>query len=215
MKKLPVAILIFVMIFSLFTACGKNDTGSANTINSSDKPETSDIAQEDSPTEMGELELVFGGLDISLPITTVEELIAHGWEPFNEASAARLEKTLNPKERTFLILIKGDSYYIIIDVANFSDDVISTRQSVIICINDSMEENMLELPSGIVQGVSTRGELLTAYGEPDREPNDMYLFYDMEGFWVSIVVSPEETDVLGMIDIRFKDFDDFRFVALD
>ena len=223
MKKMLAIMIMLILATSLLASCGKKDiettpgfSDKPETSDSSNKPKDPDTSEDDPPIEMGELALVFGDVDISLPITKVEELIAHGWEPFNEASAARLEKTLNPKERSFLTLIKGDSYYIIMDIANLSDDVITASQGTIICLNDIMEENMLELPSDIVQGVSTRGELIAAYGEPDRDvPEAMYMSYDMEGFRIAFTVGPEENDVLGMIDIDFKDYDDFRFTALD
>ena len=70
---------------------------------------------------------------------------------------------------------------------------------------------MLELPNGIVQGVSTRAEIIAAYGEPDYLDSwGKYVRYDMEGFEITIVVGPEENDILGMISIRYKDWLDFE-----
>ena len=131
MKKISAIVMMLIMALSLLTACSNGDTASTMPPASSDKPGTSDATKEDLPTEMGKLAIVFGGVAFSLPLT-VEEFMALGWEPSNEKSAANLDMTLNPKERAFFGLIKGD-YYALIDAVNLSEsDAITVGKGTII-----------------------------------------------------------------------------------
>ena len=219
MKKLPAAMLIFVMILTLLTACGNGNTASTTppassdkpvTPSSSDTPETSDPAQEDSPIEMGELAIVFGGDAITLPIS-VEEFMALGWEPSNEKHVENLEETLNPKEYTTIYLEKGD-YYAMSEVANLTDEAITVSQGTIFGFDEVGRYNMLELPKGIVQGVSSMEDIIAAYGEPDEvDPWGKFTRYYMEGFYIT-VWEYEESGLLGQVRILFQDRDNFNRV---
>ena len=204
MKKLSVASLIFVIILSLLTACGKGDTAS------SDKPETTGPDVEDSQAgtvEMGELTLVIGSETITLPVT-IEDFMALGWETAYEESATNLEGTFNPKEYTTIYLVKGE-YHATSLVANLTDDVITVSQGTIVGFDEVGYYNMLELPNGIVQGVSSMEDIIAAYGEPDEvDPWGKFSRYYMEGFIVS-VWEYEESGLLGQIKIRFQGWEDF------
>ena len=220
MKKLPAVILIFVMIFSFLTACGNGNNVSTTPPASSNKPETSESAsedlqpetsapaQEDVPIEMGELAIVIGGDAITLPMT-IEDFMALGWEPVSEESGANLEKTLNPKEFTTIYLLKGDKYAKP-NVANLSEgEAITVNQGTIVGFDEVSSDEMLELPNGIVQRVSSMEDIIAAYGEPDEVDSwGKWTSYYIEGFVIT-VWEYEDTGLLGQVQIRFQGWENF------
>ena len=217
MKKILAIVMMLIMALSLLTACGNGDTAGATPPASSGKPEApdsakpgaSDPAQEDSPIELGELAIVIAGDAITLPMT-VEEYMALGWEP-SKASATKFETTLNPKEFTMITLVKGD-YVEQPFIANLTDDVITVSQGTIVGFDNIRSDEMLELPNGIVQGVSTMEDVIAAYGEPDEvDPWGKYTRYNMEGFIVT-VWEYEESGLLGKVKIQFQDWKNFDSV---
>ena len=257
MKKIMAITMILVMILSLLTACGKNDTanttppassdkqepsdssdtpetsdssGKPESSDSSDKQETSDSSEtpetstssetpetststnEDPPIEMGELAIVLGGDALTLPIS-VEDLMALGWEPSGEKTAANLEETLNPKEYTTIYLEKGD-YSAPSLVANLTDDAIITNQGTIVGFDEVRYYNELELPNGIVQHVSTMEDIAAAYGEPNEVDSwGKWTRYNIEGFAIT-VWEYEESGLIGLVNIRFQSWEDFDWVKL-
>ena len=219
MKKIFATILILTLSIGLI-GCGNGNSASTTSPASSDKPEvsesldmpeTSDPAQEDSPIEMGELAIVFGNDAFTLPIS-VEEFMALGWEPSREEQVANLEETLKPKEYTILYLEKGD-YYAPSLVANLSEDeAITVSQGTIIGFDEVSYYNMLELPKGIVQGVSSMEDILAAYGEPDYVDSwGKYTSYYIEGFIVS-VWEYEKSGLLGLVKIKSQDWENYGWI---
>ena len=198
-----IAIALTLILALSLAACGGGNTGSSEAT-------TGDTTKTSDSVEMGELALVIGSEAFTLPIT-IEDFMALGWETAYEESAVNLEKTLNPKEFTTIYLVKGE-YHATSLVANLTDDGITVSQGTIVGFDDiwSETEAMLELPNGIVQGVSTRGELMAAYGEPyEVDSWGKWIRYNLEGFFVTIVVGEEENDVIGLITIKFQDWKDF------
>ena len=217
MKKILAIMMIIMALF--LVACGKKDAEGTNTPDSSDKPktsgssnksETSDPSNEDSRVEMGELAIFLAGDAITLPIS-VEEYMALGWEPSGKASAEKIEGTLNPKEFTYVTLVKGD-YVEQPYIANLTDDVITASQGTIVGFDSIRSDEMLELPNGIVHGVSTMEDVKAAYGEPyEVDPWGKYTRYNMEGFFVT-VWEYEESGLLGSVKIQFQDWENFERV---
>ena len=203
MKKTLAIAIMLVMVLLLLTACNNGDAAGATPPASADKPEASDA-----PIELGKLAIVVVGEALTLPMS-VEDFVALGWEPIDEKTAEKLEKTLGPREFTYFTFKKGD-YYEQPFIANLSgSETITVNQGTIVGLNDIRSDEGLELPNGIVQGVSTRGDVIAAYGEPDEVDSwGKWIEYNMEGMAVNMVVGQAETDVIGLVKIELVDMRD-------
>ena len=222
MKKLPAAMLIFVMILTLLTACGNGNTasttppassdipGASASPASSDKPESTD--SDEALPEMGELLLLIDGVTVTLPIT-VDDFKALGWVPKNEEQSEKLGKTLEVREETRVLFDKGDSY-IIAFVANLSEDqAITVSEGSIYGFENIGGYDTFELPGGIVEGVSTRNEVIAAYGESEPTSDDQkYMKYYREGFVINLNI--DENDIFIRISpIRYRGDHAFEAVS--
>jgi hypothetical protein len=205
MKNILTALLILVLAIGLI-GCGNGDT--ASTAPSG----TSDIDDVEALPEMGELPLLIDGVTVTLPIT-VDDFKALGWVPKNEEQIEKLGKTLEVREETRILFDKGNSY-IIAFVANLSEDqAIIVSEGSIYGFENIGGYDTFELPGGIVEGVSTRDEVIAAYGKSEPTPDEQkYMKYYREGFVINLNI--DENDIFIRISpIRYRGDNAFDTVS--
>ena len=222
MKNILAALLILVLSIGLI-GCSDGDSASTTSSDSLDKPTVSDSSEQDTQDtsdsdevealpEMGELPILVDGVTVTLPIT-VEDFQALGWVPSNEEQAEKLGKTLEVREET-RVLFHNDDRYIISFVANLSDDqAITVSEGSIFGLENIGGYDTFELPGGIIEGVSTRAEVIAAYGESEPTPDEQkYMRYYREGFVINLDI--DENDIfIRIAPIRYLGDKAFTMVS--
>jgi len=139
------------------------------------------------------------GDTITLPIT-LGEFIGLGWElsPYFV-----MMKTLEGNTRGMLGEFDKAGKEIRIDVLNMNDEEIQIEESIVYKIKSSInDENypIIELPRGIILGVSTIDEVIEAFGWPTRywELDDEYE-YDDYGYTYELIYESENFSLSGGI----------------
>ena len=205
--KRLIAIILMLLLALSFVACGSDSGGKDITseettsesdasdsteadTSDSDESDESDSAEADTLVEMGELSILIDGETVTLPIT-VEELTALGWTPSNEEQIEKLEKTLEVRECTRVIFQKGNNG-VISFVANLSDDRAITASQGTIFGFENITTDSLEFPNGIVKFVSTREDVIAAYGESEPSPTENHMFFPWEGFRLGVFFDDDD-----------------------
>jgi hypothetical protein len=148
---------------------------------------------------------ILDGDIMTLPLT-LDEVMSYGWEPF-----FTLVETINANTMSGTNLFRDD-LRVRLGLGNFGREEIPLGESLVYSISSSIEDEdhaVIELPKGIVLGVSTMDDVLEAFGYPT-----LLYFWDDEtvfeyqnkafggGIWNSIlIVFYGEDNIVSEIEI--------------
>ena len=227
MKKVLV-LLTITMIFAL-TACSGDIAVPTNETSGTTRNDTSGTTQTDTPTPMPsddyedyfeddyhypredlslsrilyDFTFILEGDTVTLPMT-YDDFISLGWEPIwelNETIAGNTLGTLGQHEK--------NGRHIFVSVMNMSDTELPVNETLVVTIStpdirwDDDNSAVIELPRGIILGVSTFEDVIAAFGYPtflsdnsdDPELPELYLYYNhpdfRRGTWFGVDITTD------------------------
>ena len=158
------------------------------------------------PNGVSEVTIVNGDDAITVPMK-VDDLLALGWDLSESRQAEILDKSLEPHQYTSLNITKNGQT-IRVYMANFGDGEASTvRESTAFAmlLKDTDAEEWA-LSTGIKPGVSSREDVVEAYGEPTRSEDDRmtydHFLFNLKNDIVSSI-GINGTALNGLLDANF------------
>jgi len=162
----------------------------------SETPDTSDSSAGGLPEYLTDLIIMLDGDAITLPMP-FEDFLSRGWELFSRSA----ETTLEPEQYAKRLLTK-DNNIIGVSVANTLDQASTVQLSSVYGISLTSElTGIFELPLGITLNVSTKEDVIEAYGEPTKISSDSIISYSEEDYKVDFYFDKDS----GVIDRMFVD----------
>ena len=155
------------------------------------------VISEDLPDRIEDLTFDLLGDGITLPMI-VEDFIAFGYKKYWLSGELHLDEILEPGQYTTIKPAKNNNV-VSLEVGNLSDKPITVEKSTILAlsIGDDYGAELAEFPKGIRLGVSSKEDIIAAYGEPT---NRMHMQYKKEDYRVYFVFY-NNSEFLTTIDI--------------
>lgn len=188
--------LALTLAFSLAACGGGNDassTASPASTGASQAIQGSGATASGLPEGLADLTIMINGEAVILP-KPLEDFLALGWGSFYGPDVPNLDGKLEAKQYYDFVAQNGTSK-VVLSTANLQDGQPSALRQGTVFMVDAELSNIrfssndvdFELPLGIKLGVSTKDDVIAAYGEPDYLSTDEgYINYQKDDYNLGI-----------------------------